>query len=136
MMPEKPRPKAAVTVKRPTSFWVSRKAVIARTCQLEPIKTVVRPPIRSEIAPQICRLRKAVPSSTDSISAPTDRLMPRSLQNATRWPCGIAIGIQHRTAAPHIIAKTALGRQPRTDALALFVADDGAAWIVSGGVRK
>ena len=40
--------------------------------------------MRSEIAPQICRLRNAVPSKTDSISAPIERLMPRSLQNATR----------------------------------------------------
>src|ERR1700682_1722261 len=114
MMPEKPNPKAAATTNRPASFWVNRKAVIDAACQADPISTVVRPPIRSEIAPQICRLRKAVPSSTDSISAPIARLIPRSLQKATRWPCGIAMGMQHSTEAPHIVANTALGGQPRT----------------------
>src|SRR3979490_1099160 len=114
MMPEKPSPKAAATTNRPASFWVSRKAVIDAACQADPISTVARPPIRSEIAPQICRLRNAVPSSTDSIKAPADRLIPRSLQKATKWPCGIAIGMQHNTPAPHIIANTALGGQPRT----------------------
>ena len=90
---------------------------MAAACQADPISTVASPPMRSEIAPQICRLRNAVPSSTDSISAPTERLMPRSLQKATRWPCGIAIGMQHSTAAPHISANTTLGGQPSTRAL-------------------
>ena len=72
--------------------------------------------MRSEIAPQICRDRNAVPSSTDSITAPTERAMPRSLQNATRCCCGIAIGTQHSTAAPHIIANTRFGGQPSTGA--------------------
>src|ERR1035437_8482462 len=116
MMPEKPRPKAAATVNSPTSFWVSRNDVMAAACQADPISTVASPPMRSEIAPQICRLRNAVPSSTDSISAPTERAMPRSLQKATRWPCGIAIGMQHSTAAPHISANTALGGQRDDDA--------------------
>src|ERR1700721_1699232 len=117
MMPEKPSPKAAATVNSPASFWVDRKAAIDAACQADPISTVARPPIRSAIAPQICRLRNAVPSSTDSIKAPADRLIPRSLQKATRWPCGIAIGMQHSTAAAHIAANTALGGQPRTRAL-------------------
>src|ERR1700736_5198253 len=117
MMPEKPNPKAAATTNRPASFWVSRKAVIDAACQADPIRTVARPPIRSEITPQICRLRNAVPNSTDSIRAPIDRLIPRSLQKATRWPCGIAMGMQHSTAAPQITANTALGGQPRTRAL-------------------
>src|SRR4051794_13995217 len=117
MMPEKPSPKAAATVNRPASFCVDRKAVIAAACQADPINTVARPPTRSEITPQICRLRNAVPSSTDSIRAPIDWLIPRSLQKAIRWPCGIAIGMQHSTAAPHIDANTALGGQPRTRAL-------------------
>src|SRR5580692_12640691 len=117
MMPEKPSPKAAVTVNRPASFCVNRKAVIDAACQADPISTVARLPIRSEITPQICRLRNAVPNSTDSIRAPIDRLIPRSLQKATRWPCGIAMGIQHSTAAPQITANTALGGQPSTRAL-------------------
>src|ERR1700694_4480902 len=113
-MPEKPSPKRAATVNSPASFCVNRKAVIDAACQADPISTVVRPPIRSEITPQICRLRNAVPSRTDSIRALIDRLIPRSLQKATRWPCGIAMGRQHITAAPHITANTALGAQPRT----------------------
>src|SRR3984893_16939747 len=126
MMPEKPSPKAAVTVNRPASFGVNRKPVIDAACQADPISTVARPPIRSQITPQICRLRNAVPSSTDSIRAPIDRLIPRSLQNATRWPCGIAIGMQHSRAAAHIAANMALGGQPRTRTL-FELAPDGAA---------
>ena len=91
MIPEKPSPKAAATVKSPTSFCVRSNAVIDAACQPEPMKTVANPPMRSEIAPQICRLRNAVPSSTDSISAPVERAIPRSLQKATRCPCGIAM---------------------------------------------
>src|SRR6202051_4940275 len=125
-MPEKPSPKAAATMNRPASFCVNRRAVIDAACQADQINTVARPPIRSEIPPQICRLRNAVPSSTDSIRALIDRLMPRSLQKATRWPCGIAMGMQHSTAAPHITANTALGGQPRTRAL-LELAPDAAA---------
>src|ERR1700726_4632728 len=52
MMPEKPSPKAAATTNRPASFCVNRKAVIDAACQADPISTVARPPIRSEIAPQ------------------------------------------------------------------------------------
>src|SRR6202790_135899 len=125
-MRENPSPKAGATTNRPGSFCVSRRAVIDAACQADPISTVARPPIRSEITPQICRLRKAVPSSTDSIRALVDRLIPRSLQKATRWPCGIAMGRQHITAAPHITANTALGGQPRTRDL-LELAPDAAA---------
>src|SRR5450755_692444 len=136
MMPEKPSPKAAATTNRPASFCVNRKAVIDAACQADPISTVARPPIQSEIAPQTCRLRNAVPSSTDSIRALIDRLIPRSLQKATRWPCGIAIGMQHSTAAAHIAANTALGGQPRTRALLELAPDVAAGWITSGGARK
>src|SRR4029079_9180491 len=117
MMPEKPSPKAAATINKPDSLFGNRKAVIDAACQADPIRMVESPPIRSEITPQICRLKNAVPSSTDSIRAPIDRLMPRSLQKATRWPCGIAIGRQHITPAAHINANTAFGGQPRTRAL-------------------
>jgi hypothetical protein len=37
MMPEKPSPKAAVTVKRPASFCVNRKALIEAACHPDPI---------------------------------------------------------------------------------------------------
>ncbi len=100
----------------PTSSCVNRKAIIAEHCQAEPISTVDSPPMRSEIAPHICRLTNAVTSSTDSIAAPTEAAMPRSLQKATRWPCGIAIGTQHSTEAQHIITNTTLGGQPSTRA--------------------
>ena len=77
-------PKAAATVNSPASSCVNSNAVIDAACHAEPISTVATPPIRSDIAPQICRLKNAVPSSTDSIIAPTERLMPRSLQKATK----------------------------------------------------
>src|SRR6478672_4795591 len=121
MMPENPKQDAAATVNSPASFCVNTNAVIDAACHAEPIKTVARPPMRSEIAPQICRLKKAVPSNTDNIIAPIERLMPRSLQKATKWPCGIAIGMQHSTAAPHIMPNTKLGGHPSTRAdLPLF----------------
>ena len=132
-MPEKPSPKAAATVNRPASFWVYRKLSIDAACQADPISTVARPPMRSEITPQICRLRKAVPSSTDSIRAPIERLMPRSLQKATRWPCGIAIGMQHSTPAPHIIANTTLRGRPSKRAWPTAAPDAVAGWNSSGG---
>lgn len=106
---------------------------MADACKADPISTVARPPMRSEITPQTCRLRNAVPSNTDSIRAPIDRLMPRSLQKATRWPCGIAIGMQHSTAAAQIIAKTILGGQPSTRAWLLSAPDAAAGWVTSGG---
>jgi hypothetical protein len=89
--------------------------------------------MRSEIAPQIWRLRKAVPSSTDSIAAPTARLMPRSPQKAMRWPCGIAIGMQHSTAAPQIMTKTMFGLRPSTRSCAVPARDVVAGWTTSGG---
>ena len=52
--------------------------------------------MRSEIQPHALRLKNAVPSSTESIAAPCDGRMPRSVQSATRWPCGIAIGTQQQ----------------------------------------
>src|SRR5215468_7411774 len=136
MMPEKPSPNAAATVKRPVSFCVNRNAVIEAACHAEPIMTVASPPIRSEITPQICRLRNAVPSRTDSIRAPADLLIPRSLQKATKWPCGIAMGMQHKTPAAHIIANTRLDGQPRTRALPARASDDVAGGVISGGAWK
>ena len=70
--------------------------------------------MRSEIQPQNCRLTKAVPSSTDSIAAPCEARMPRSLQNAGKWACGMAIGTQQKMPAAAITAKTRLGGQPIT----------------------
>ena len=114
MIPEKPRPNSAVTVNRPISSCVTAIAAIVQNCQTEPIKIVSSPPMRSEIAPQICRLTKAVPSSTDSIAAPWVGLMPRSLHIATRWTCGIDIGMQQQNAAIASIANTTFGGQPST----------------------
>jgi hypothetical protein len=37
-----------------------------------------------------------VPSNIDSIRAPIDRLIPRSLQKATKWPCEVAGAAHHR----------------------------------------
>ena len=96
-MPEKPRPKAAATVNRPTSSCVTRKPIIDAACHADPISTVASPPMRSEIAPQICRLRNAVPSSTDSISAP-DR--PADAEIAAERD-QMALRHRHRNAAQH-----------------------------------
>src|SRR5437764_368913 len=114
MIPEKPRPNSAVTVNRPISSCVNAIAAIVQNCQAEPINMVIKPPIRSEIAPQICRLMKAVPSSSDSMAAPCVGLMPRSLHSATRCTCGIDIGMQQQNAATASIANTTLGGQPST----------------------
>ena len=100
-MPLNPSPKIAATANSPASFWVSRNPIIATIWHTEPASTVRNPPMRSATQPQNCRLTKAQPSSTDSIAAPCDGGMPRSLQNATRWPCGIAIGTQHSRPAKH-----------------------------------
>ena len=73
--------------------------------------------MRSEIAPQICRLRNAVPSSTDSISAPTER---RCRDRCRRRPDGPAASPSGCSTAPrraHISANTTLGGQPSTRAL-------------------
>ena len=72
------------------------------------MKIVFRPPSRSEMTPHTCRLAKAVPSRTDSTSAPVARLMPRSPQNATICCCGIAIGTQQSTPPMHISTKARL----------------------------
>ena len=136
MMPEKPSPNTAATVNRPVSFCVDRNAVIDAACHADPIMIVASPPIRSEMTPQICRLMNAVPSRTDSIRAPIDLAIPRSLQKATKWPCGIAMGMQHKTPAAHIIANTRLGGQPRTRALPGPAPDTVAGGATSGGGRK
>ena len=114
MSPLKPSPNAAATVNSPTSSCVTRNSDIVAAWQIEPIITARSPPMRSEINPHTWRLRNAVPSSTDSIAAPCDALMPRSVQKATRWLCGIAIGTQHMKIAAASIANTTFGGQPRT----------------------
>ena len=116
MMPLKPRPNTAETVKSPASLWVDRKPTIATSWQTEPAKIVRRPPIRSATRPQICRLRKAKPSSIESIAAPTDAEIPTSVQRATRWPCGIAIGTQQQKPAAASIDNAIAGRNPSTGA--------------------
>src|SRR5258707_949440 len=70
MMPLKPSPNIAATANSPASSWVSRKPAIAVIWHTEPASTVRSPPMRSVTSPQNCRLRKAQPSSNDSIPAP------------------------------------------------------------------
>src|SRR5215831_21074170 len=82
------------------SGWtLARKPTIATSWQTEPAEIVRNPPIRSDTRPQNCRLRKARPSSIESIAAPIDAEIPTSVQRATRWPCGIAIGTQQQKPA-------------------------------------
>ncbi len=83
----------------------------------EPASTVSNPPIRSEISPQNWRVTKAVPSTTESMAALCVGAMPRSVQKATRWLCGMAMGTQHMKAAAATRANIVLGRKPRTAAL-------------------
>ena len=66
--------------------------------------------MRSAIPPQNWRLTKAAPSSTDSMAAPCEAAMPRSLQSATRCCCGIDIGTQQQKAATISIANTTIRR--------------------------
>src|SRR5947208_15197673 len=114
MMPANPKPKPAETVNKPISSWVNRNADMAAIWHADPASTVLRPPMRSETQPQNWRLTKAVPSNTDSISAPCEARMPRSLQNAGRCACGMAIGLQQKMQAAAINANTRLGGQPIT----------------------
>src|SRR5690349_19568097 len=114
MIPEKPSPKIAVTVKSPTSSCVTASAMTEKNCQIDPSSTVIRPPMRSEIAPHIWREKNAMKSSMESIAAPCVGLMPRSLHNATRCDCGIDIGMQQQNDATAIMANTTLGGHPST----------------------
>ena len=97
MIPENPSPNAAATVNRPASFCVNRNAVIDADCHAEPINTVARPPMRSEMAPQICRLKNAVPSSTDSIK----RAVRAADAEVAAKGDEMALRHRHRNAAQH-----------------------------------
>ena len=55
-----------------------------------------------------------MPSSTDSMVAPSVAEIPRSLQNATRCCCGIDMVTQQRNPASAISTNTTLGCQPMT----------------------
>src|ERR1700760_4305425 len=112
MMPEKPRPNAADTANTPISFWVSRNPATATAWQADPTMTARSPPTRSASIPQNCRLMNAQASSTESIAAPCVGTMPRSVQNATRWPFGTAIGMQQKNAAMQISARARLAFNP------------------------
>ena len=135
-MPAKPRPNAAETVNSPTSSWVNMNATMARIWNIDPVSAVLRPPMRSEIQPQNWRLTKAVPNSTDSIAAPCETRMPRSLHNAGKCACGIAIGIQQKMLATPIRANTRLGGQPITVFGADRVPNASTRSGSSGGARR
>src|SRR5579875_2910675 len=98
------------------SLRVVANAAMASAWQAEPANTVPSPPMRSATQPQNWRLTKALPSKTDSIVAPCAGAIPTSLQKATRWLDGIAIGTQHKNDAAHNTACTvlALRRNPAT----------------------
>ena len=91
--------------------------------------------MRSEIMPQNWRVTKAVPSTTESMAALCVGAMPRSVQKATRWLCGMAMGTQHMKAAATIRVNIVLGRSPRTAALCSEPEPAGAV-TGSGGARK
>src|SRR5262245_5681259 len=107
MTPLKPRPNAAETAKRPASSRVKTKAIKAAAWQVEAARMVKRPPMRSANQPQNSRLKKALPSRTESIAAPRAGTMPRSLHSATMWAGGIAIGVQHKNPAKQSSEKVA-----------------------------
>src|SRR5215831_14801702 len=118
MRPLKPNPNAAETANSPASSCVKTNPASAAAWQTEAAKIVKRPPTRSVSHPQNKRLKKALPSSTDSIRAPCAAEMPRSLQSATRCPGGIAIGVQHRKPATH--SRTNVPSDPATVEVAAF----------------
>ena len=107
-------PNAVATVNSPTVSWVNRKPLIAAHCMIELNNAVSKPPMRSDSQPQPCRLKNPMPSSTDSMVAPSVVEMPRSLQNATRCCCGIDMVTQHRKAANASMPNTTLPFQPNT----------------------
>src|SRR5580704_9706259 len=111
-MPLKPRPNAAATMNSPVSLCVSRNAAVATAWQAEPANTACNPPNRSANQPHSWRLKNAQPSNTDSIAAPCAGAIPTSLQNATRWFCGTAIGMQQQNPAADKMANNALGGNP------------------------
>src|ERR1700759_5148470 len=133
-MPLKPSPYAAEIANSPASLRVTEKAAIAKAWQADPANTVARPPIRSAAQPQNCRLTKAQPSNTDSIAAPCAGAIPTSLQNATRWLDGIAIGTQHRNDAAHSRPCTVFGRSRNAVVPRNAAAPSAAARLGGGGM--
>ena len=118
----KPSPKAVDTANKPTASWVNRNPLIAAHCRIELQNAVSTPPIRSDSQPQPWRLKNPMPSSTDSMVAPTVAEIPRSLQYATRCCCGIDMVTQHRKPASAINVNATFGCQPRTFGLAVPLA--------------
>ena len=92
--------------------------------------------MRSASIPQNCRLMNAQASSTDSIAAPCVGTMPRSVQNATRWPFGTAIGMQQKNAAMQISASARLAFMPSTVAPLRGSPDSGCGGSGSGAGRR
>ena len=92
--------------------------------------------MRSEIHPHIWREKNAIASSMESMAAPWVALMPRSLQSATRWDCGIAIGTQQQNDAIAMMANTRLGGQPSTVGRAAPGVAEAGGGATSGGLRS
>ena len=109
---------------------------MAAAWQAEPAKSVRRPPIRSATQPQNCRLTKAVPSSTESITAPRVGEIPTSVQRATRWLRGIAMGMQQRKDAKQSSAKVAPLLKPTARTPAGTPSPAVPALATSGGGRR
>ena len=97
---------------------------------------VRNPPILSATKPQTWRPMKAQASNADSIAAPRVIGMPASLQNATRWLCGIAIGTQQKKPAAHSRMNTVRGLRPRTSSPARGSRHFGPAVAALGNSRK
>src|SRR5215510_2177078 len=112
--PLKPRPKAAETAMRPSSFWLTINPEIAVAWASEPTSTVLSPPTRSVIQPQNCRLKKAHTKSRVSMAGPCAGAKPRSPQSAIKCDAGIAIGTQQRKAAAARRPKARLRGRPKT----------------------
>ena len=137
-MPEKPSPKAAATVNRPTSFCVNRKRDHRRSL-----------PGRSDQhggeaadavgdrAPDLPAEEGGAEQHRQHQRRRSSGVMPRSLQKATRWPCGIAIGMQHSTAGAAHHREHDVGRPGRARASGCRRRrTPSAGWITSGGWRK
>ena len=116
MIPLNPAPKAADTANSPRLVLGQDDPASAGAWQIDAARIVYRPPARSDSQPQNSRLTKALPSSVESIRAPRAGPMPRSLQRATRWAAGIAIGTQQKKPAMHRSANTNMGDIARAGA--------------------
>ena len=77
-MPPWVRPKNAAARYSPCRLLTGMNTASATICRKEPSISVLSPPIRSEIQPEVSRLMIPQVSISDSICAPSTAVNPRS----------------------------------------------------------